>query len=234
MPSLERRNSFTTPVASSTWLPIRVALFVRPEPIQTMENCSSWKMQEITQQHILTMDLDRDFETTYADASFEGNTSYDANSNVLTYVTRSGASITNTYDPLNRLSTKAPQGQSTVTYLYDLSGRLLSSTTPVVGGNPASGQFAFSYDTAGRLIQEETPDSKTVIYGLDNGGNVTKLTYPDAYYVTRVYDQLNRLTDVKLNGATTSAINITYDELSRRAVLNDCKRRDVDLHLPIE
>ena len=37
--------------------------------------------------------------------------------------------------------------------------------------------------------------------------------------MTRVYDQLNRLTTIKLNGATTSAIGITYDELSRRAIL---------------
>lgn len=76
-----------------------------------------------------------------------------------------------------------------------------------------------SYDTAGRLTQETTPDALTVKYGLDANGNVTKLTYPDSYFVTRVYDRLNRLTDIKLNGATTSAIHITYDELSRRNVL---------------
>jgi RHS repeat-associated protein len=120
---------------------------------------------------------------------------------------------------LNRLSTKAPSGQATVTYLYDLSGRLLSATTPVVSGNPATGAFSFSHDTAGRLIQEETPDSKLVKYGLDKNSNLTKLTYPDGYYVTRVYDQLNRLTTIELDGATTAAVGITYDELSRRAVL---------------
>jgi YD repeat-containing protein len=163
--------------------------------------------------------FDRANKTVYADSSFEQNSSYDANNNVLTQLTRSGASITNTYDPLNRLSTKAPTGQATVTYLYDLSGRLLSATTPVVSGNPATGAFSFAHDTAGRLIQEETPDSKTVKYGLDKNSNLTKLTYPDGYYVTRVYDQLNRLTTIELDGSTTAAIGITYDELSRRMVL---------------
>ena len=163
--------------------------------------------------------LDRANKTTYADASYEQISSYDANNNILTMLTRSGAVITNTFDPLNRLSTKAPQGQATVTYLYDLSGRLLSVTTPVVSGNPATGAFSFAYDTVGRLSQEESPDSKTVKYGLDKNSNVTKLTYPDGYYVTRVYDQLNRLTTIELDGATAAAIGITYDELSRRAVL---------------
>ena len=163
--------------------------------------------------------FDRLNKTTYADASYEQNVTYDANNNVLSQRTRSAATITNTYDALNRLSTKLPSGQAKVTYSYDLAGRLLSATTPVVSGNPATGAFSFSYDTAGRLTQEKTPDALTVKYGLDKNGNVTKLTYPDAYYVTRVYDQLNRLTDIKLNGATTSAINITYDQLSRRKVL---------------
>lgn len=163
--------------------------------------------------------FDRLNKTTYADTSYEQNSSYDANNNVLTQRTRSAATITLTYDPLNRLSTKTPTGQAKVTFSYDLSGRLTQASTPVVSGNPATGAFKFSYDTAGRLTQETTPDALTVKYGLDANGNVTKLTYPDSYYVTRVYDQLNRLTDIKLNGATTSAIHITYDELSRRNVL---------------
>lgn len=163
--------------------------------------------------------FDRLNKTTYADTSYEQNSSYDANNNVLTQRTRSAATITLTYDPLNRLSTKLPTGQAKVTFSYDLSGRLTQAATPVVSGNPATGAFKFSYDTAGRLTQETTPDALTVKYGLDANGNVTKLTYPDSYYVTRVYDQLNRLTDIKLNGATASAIHITYDELSRRNVL---------------
>jgi YD repeat-containing protein len=122
--------------------------------------------------------------------------------NLLTYRTRSGSTIVNTFDVLNRLATKTPTGEAVVTCAYDLHGRLLSATTPIVSGNPAMGGFAIGYDTAGRVKSETTPDSKVTQYGLDSNGNLTKLTYPDGYYVTRVLDQLNRLTDIKLNGAT--------------------------------
>jgi uncharacterized protein RhaS with RHS repeats len=38
---------------------------------------------------------------------------------VLTRQTRAGATITFTYDTLNRLATKAPPSEATVTYAYD-------------------------------------------------------------------------------------------------------------------
>ncbi len=163
--------------------------------------------------------LDRLDKTIYADASFEQNQSYDANGNVLTYRTRSGNTIANTFDELNRPATKTPTGQAVVTFGYDLHGRLLSESTPVVAGNPASGNLQFSYDTAGRLKQETTPDNKITQYQRDANGNLTLLTYPDGYFVTRIYDQLDRLTDIKLNGAALAAVHIAYDQLSRRSVL---------------
>jgi RHS repeat-associated protein len=82
-----------------------------------------------------------------------------------------------------------------------------------------TGIFSFSYDAAGRFYKETAPDGKATTRQLDKVANITKLTYPDGYFVTRVFDQLNRLTDLKLNGATSSAIHITYDQLSRRATL---------------
>ena len=163
--------------------------------------------------------FDRLAKTTYADGSYEQVESYDALSSPLVYRTRAGNTITNTFDVLNRLSTKAPQGQATVTYGYDLAGRLTSISTPTVSGDPSTGTFEKLYDTAGRLYQEQYPDGKTVTFVLDSNNNVTKITYPDGYYVTRVYDQLNRLTDIKLNGSTTSAAHFVYDELSRRTTL---------------
>ncbi len=168
--------------------------------------------------------FDRPAKTIYADSTFEESSAYDANSNVLTQLTRSTNTITKTYDPLNRLSTKAPESQPTVTYGYDLIGRVLTESTPVQSGNPASGTFTFVYDSAGRLYQEITPDSKTTQYGLDANGNLTTLTYPNDssgdYYVTRVYDQLNRLTQINLNGSSSPTVNFLYDELSRRTQMS--------------
>lgn len=163
--------------------------------------------------------FDRSSKTTYADASWEGNSSYDGNNNVLTYRMRSGNTVTFTYDALNRISTKTPTGQPTVTFTYDLAGRMKTHSTSVVAGNPASGSFQINYDTAGRKSNEVAPDGKTTGYQLDSNGNVTRVTWPDSYYVTRVYDAMNRLTNVKLNGSATSAATIAYDQLSRRQTL---------------
>jgi hypothetical protein len=46
-----------------------------------------------------------------------------------------------------RLATKAPTGQAAVTVGYDLHNRLLSESTPVVAGNPATGNFQFAANT---------------------------------------------------------------------------------------
>jgi RHS repeat-associated protein len=107
-----------------------------------------------------------------------------------------------------------------VSYSYDLEGRLLSHSTPVVSGDPSSGTFSFGYDTAGRMISETNPQSQVISYQLDANGNHTKITYPSGYYATYVYDQLDRLTDIKLNGSTTSAVTFGYDQLSRRTSKN--------------
>jgi RHS repeat-associated protein len=162
--------------------------------------------------------FDRIGKVTYPDATFEQLT-FDSNSNVLTGRTRSGNTITNTYDVINRLLTKTPTGEGQVSYTYDLAGRLLTVADPVVSGDPSTGTFTFGYDTAGRVISEKTPDAKIMQYGLDTMNNLTKMTWPDGYYVTRNYDQLNRLTDIYLNGSTTSAAHFGFDQLSRRVSL---------------
>ena len=135
---------------------------------------------------------------------------------MLTYLTRSGNSIVNTYDVLNRLATKSPTSQPVITYTYDLANRLTQVSKPVVSGDPSSGALVFSFDTAGRFYQEQYPDSKTVTHVLDDNGNRTQTTWPDSYYVTRVFDEMNRLTDIKLNGSGTSAVTFTYNDLSQR------------------
>lgn len=164
-------------------------------------------------------DHDRLDSTTYADSTFEQNYSYDDNGNVLGALTRSGNNVTKSFDALNRCITKSPQGQPTISYVYDLADRLIQMSKPVVVGDPSSGDLHYFFDTAGRLTQEKYPDGKTVTHELDGNGNRTKTTWPDGYFIERTYDELNRLTDIELNGAGTSAIHYDYDYLSRQTVL---------------
>jgi RHS repeat-associated protein len=163
--------------------------------------------------------FDRASKTIYPDTTFEQNQVYDPNGNVLTALTRSGNSIVYTYDVLNRVSTKAPQGQATETFGYDLAGRSTSASTPVVAGDPSTGLFQRLFDTAGRFYKEIYPDSKAVTFARDANNNVTRLTYPDGYFVDRAYDALNRLSTIKLNGAATAAATLGYDQLSHRSSL---------------
>ncbi|MBK8220259.1 MAG: RHS repeat-associated core domain-containing protein [Candidatus Obscuribacter sp.] len=134
-------------------------------------------------------------------------------------VTRSGATVTLTFDELNRVKTKTPSGQPTVTTVYDIAGRVVTVSTPVVAGDPSSGTFTNFYDTAGRFYREQYPDGLSVTHQLDANGNLTRTIYPDGYFIDRVFDQLNRLTDIKLNGAGTSSLQFQYDALSRRTKL---------------
>ncbi|MFA6557968.1 MAG: RHS repeat-associated core domain-containing protein [Candidatus Obscuribacterales bacterium] len=141
---------------------------------------------------------------------------YDKNYNVTTKVKRSGDTVVTTYDALKRTATKQTTGLPLVTYTYDLASRPLSSSTPVVSGDPSTGTFTRLYDTAGRFIGEVYPDLKQVLHELDGNGNRVKTTWPDGYYIERTFDELDRLIEIKLNGALLPAIQATYDDLSRK------------------
>jgi RHS repeat-associated protein len=169
--------------------------------------------------------FDRLSQQIYPDSTFEQYT-HDANYNLLTLLTRKGDTITNTYDVLTRIATRQPGSLALQRMTYDLAGRPTSVSTPVDSGDPASGNYGFSYDTAGRLVEQTMPDGKSVAYQLDANDNRTSLTYPDNYYAEYVYDELNRLTDIKLNGSTSAAVHFDYDQLSRRTAItyeNGCQ-----------
>lgn len=178
--------------------------------------------------------FDREDKTTYADTSFEQNALYDPEGNLLTFRTRSGNTTVMTYDELDRLKTKAPQGQPTVTFEYDLAGRQTKASKPVVSGDPSSGDFVFSFDTAGRLYREQYPDLKQVTFVLDANDNITRLTYPDGYYVERFYDEIDRLIDVKLNGSASAAAHFDYDPLSQRKKLTFNNGTFVDYNFELD
>ncbi len=163
--------------------------------------------------------FDRMKKQTFPDSSFEEYSSYDENGNLLVLRKRSGDEIDFQYDVLNRMTSKSPDGMGTVSLMYDLAGRLEELSKPVISGDPSTGVFKFYYDTAGRRIKEEYPDSKLIEHQLDENGNVTRIIWPDAYFVDRIYDELNRLTDIKLNGSMSSALEFSYDSLSRRTAL---------------
>lgn len=163
--------------------------------------------------------FDRFTIAAFADGTTIQNSSIDSNGNILTVLNRSGSSIAMTFDALNRMSTRTPSGQPTVTYSYDLAGRVTSTSKPVVVGDLSTGAFQTFYDSAGRPYKEQYPDAKTVIHELDGNGNRVKTTWPDGYYVTRSFNEFNQLVNVFLNGSLTPSVTNSYDQLSRKELI---------------
>ncbi len=158
--------------------------------------------------------FDRLERTVYPDQSYE-QLGYDAAGNIETRRTRAGALIGYGYDPLNRLASKTPpEAPRDIEYHYDLSSRLVDIID-------ARGTLHHGYDTAGRLEQVTTPDSKTVGYGYDRASNRNRLTYPDSYFVTYRHDALNRLDKVyESDNENLLLADYQYDALSRRDILS--------------
>ena len=100
-----------------------------------------------------------------------------------------------------------PDAAEDFTYGYDLTG------LPTVANNPDA-TLSWSYDTAGRMVQE-TRGLLSVQYQYDAAGNRTRITWPDGYFVDYDYDELDRLIVANENG-TTPLATYGYDDLSRR------------------
>ncbi|WP_323864377.1 RHS repeat-associated core domain-containing protein [Xenorhabdus cabanillasii] len=133
---------------------------------------------------------------------------------------RDGSQFWYKYDNLDRLirkKQKNPDNHNITSYEYDYSGRLLSLTP---SANP---EFAvsYTYDAAGRPTSETTALFGTTQFALDNNGNRVSMILPSrvgGLNVTRIYDTLNRLTEV-YQGAETAAspiVHYTYDPAGRR------------------
>ncbi|MCW2404420.1 RHS repeat-associated protein [Sphingobium sp. B1D7B] len=137
---------------------------------------------------------------------------YDANSNVVNFVNRSGQSHSLTYDNLNRLTSRdRPGAEPTISYDYDLLGRMTSASQT---GNA----LGFTYDALGRNLSQTGPHG-TVAYEYDPAGRRTKITYPGSgLYVDYVRDTTGQVTNIRENGATTGVgalATYSYDNLGR-------------------
>lgn len=157
--------------------------------------------------------------------TYESST-YDENSNRLTSRTRGGGIVTQTFDSMNRVRTKAVSGGTpalpTVTYAYKLTNEPTALTSPVRGNIPIH-ETRYDYDAAGRkLFEENTIAARTwrVSYGWDEASNRNKVTWPDGYFVFYKFDALNRMEYAYENSMTTNEIAYyKLDPLSRREQL---------------
>jgi YD repeat-containing protein len=101
---------------------------------------------------------------------------------------------TYSYDPLDRLTTKAaPAG--TLSYSYDGASNLAS-----ISSNHAHGILVeFAYDELNRLstvTDNRLQGNQTTTYTYDPASNVATVTAPNGLQTTLNYDPMNRLTSL--------------------------------------
>ncbi|WP_167351262.1 RHS repeat-associated core domain-containing protein [Pseudomonas azotoformans] len=138
---------------------------------------------------------------------------YDANDNVIFHRLRSGEVMGNTWDKLNRLTSRYYfDSGDNVNFAYDLRGLKTQSNFA-----DSSYNINNAWDNAGRLTSSNA-GGKLVKYQYDAADNRIALTWPDNVYVQSAYDSLNRLTSIKENNVT-ALVNYVYDDLNRRATV---------------
>jgi RHS repeat-associated protein len=91
------------------------------------------------------------------------------------------------YDTANRLTRREDGLGHAYEYSYDGAGNIISEKSP---NNQTK---TFIYDNENRLIQIHYPDSNQVILVYNNNGNLTSMTDPTGT-TSYVYDELDRLT----------------------------------------
>lgn len=136
---------------------------------------------------------------------------YDANGNVTSRRLRDGQSIGYGYDALSRLTTKdLPGAELDVTYGYDLLNRPISAVT-------TAQTVSLTYDALNRNLTQTGPLG-TITSAYDLAGRRTRLTWPDAFYVTYDYLITGDMSTIK-EGGTTALATFAYDDLGRRTLL---------------
>jgi RHS repeat-associated protein len=146
---------------------------------------------------------------------------YDLNDNRTSLRLRSGDAdtVNYTYDVLNRETIRDLPGSATFDAFsaFDLLGRRLYIRHGSTGGQG----ITYTYDTWSRVLTEASY-GRTLAYQYDEAGNRTRITWPDANFVEYTYDAVNRMDQVRENGATSGAgllADYTYDSIGRRTAI---------------
>lgn len=138
---------------------------------------------------------------------------YDFGSNVVSRRLRDGQVIGFTYDDLSRAVLKdLPGTEPDVIFAYDNLGRLTQARKAAT-----SHTIGLAYDALGRQTSESSIFG-SMTYQYDLAGRRTRVTWPDAFYVTYDYLTTGEATSVRENGGTALA-TYAYDNLGRRTGL---------------
>jgi RHS repeat-associated protein len=129
----------------------------------------------------------------------------------LTSRDRAGSTTSYVWDSLGRITAvDAPSGTMDIASTYDNLGRTLTAA-----GN--SQTLTTAWDALSRPISETGPLG-AITYQYDNLGRMTRITWPDAFYVKYTHDLYGSVTSIAENGATSGASLLAtheYDNLGQ-------------------
>lgn len=143
---------------------------------------------------------------------------YDTGFNLTSKRARSGQVTSMTYDALNRVRTiNRPSGTPDSEYAYDNLGNLTTAEDPA---SPSS-LVTSSWDALGRQVSEDARLGLTE-FEYDSSDRLTRMTWPDATWVSYEYDLTDAMTFVRWQGATSGSgvlAQYGYDNLGRLATV---------------
>jgi YD repeat-containing protein len=135
---------------------------------------------------------------------------WDANGNLTALRKRDGQTVAQSFDALDRLSTRTfPGSVGNVQYSYDLRGLKTASQY-----SDGSHTITNSYDGLGQLTRTGAA-GRAIRYTRDTAGNVTDIAWPDGFHVGTTYDSYRRPLQMLENG-TANLAKYSYDTLNRR------------------
>lgn len=157
-----------------------------------------------------------------------------------------------TYDKADNI-TKVEDGDSLVSFAYDLAGRLVQTSVAPKGPSDTAqpavtlsytydlnnnratmtspmGTTSYTYDANGQLRQITGPKGETFSFEYDALGRRTKLTYPNGMVTTYAYDAASQLTKIETrrrDGTAVARHEYTYDGAGNRT-----RMTELDLSAP--
>lgn len=188
------------------------------------ESSATWTYEHDPSTRGITAVTDPNGHTTHA--------TYDSRGNQTSTEDAPGHKTKSVYDSLDDLTEYTDAKGVKTTNKYDEKGNLLSSSTPLIGSEPAQSRtFTYAYESkehSGDITSITDPNGKTTTFTYDAAGDLASVTDATSDKTTYAYDALGRrLTQVSPRGNAKGGkpseytTTFAYDAAGNRVTATD-------------
>ena len=129
------------------------------------------------------------------------SSTYDSLGNQLTTTDGEGKTKTYTYDSTDQLKTASLPNGTKVVYNYDKNGNVIDKSITNASGSVVYNQTIYSYNELNQLFSVKDPLNKETTTTFDANGNVESIYTPNGKTITNIYDNADRLKDLKVGSS---------------------------------